>query len=186
LSTKNHPVVRTIHNLRKGTEQLTLLGLVQKQLRTFHWENIGKNADLILNSYLDHLGLVQLREAVQYTQRGKDHDPVTAIYYDQMVNKGKHHVQAICCCGTHLLDRVRVMLRDGGPMSCATWMAPQSPGREREPSPPNVATPQRKCENATARGRGRRNETSKRRENERGEAAQIGKRLTTARHLNQG
>jgi hypothetical protein len=29
------------------------LGLVQKQLRTFHWENMGKNADLILNSYLE-------------------------------------------------------------------------------------------------------------------------------------
>jgi hypothetical protein len=28
-----------------------LYGLVQKQLRTFHWENMRKNADLILNSY---------------------------------------------------------------------------------------------------------------------------------------
>jgi transposase len=43
-------------------------------------------------------------------------DPqIAAIYYDQMVNKGKHHVQAVCCCGTHLLDRVRVVLRDGRP-----------------------------------------------------------------------
>lgn len=43
-------------------------------------------------------------------------DPqIAAIYYDQMVNKGKHHVQAVCCCATHLLDRVRAVLRDGRP-----------------------------------------------------------------------
>lgn len=43
-------------------------------------------------------------------------DPqIAAIYYDQVVNKGKHHVQAVCCCATHLLDRVRAVLRDGQP-----------------------------------------------------------------------
>ena len=29
-----------------------------------------------------------------------------------MVNKGKHHKQAICACATHLLDRVLVVLRE--------------------------------------------------------------------------
>ena len=39
-------------------------------------------------------------------------DPqIAAIYYDQMVHKGKHHKQAICACATHLLDRVLVVLR---------------------------------------------------------------------------
>ena len=43
-------------------------------------------------------------------------DPqIAAIYYDQMVHKGKHHVQAICHCATHLLDRVRALLRDKRP-----------------------------------------------------------------------
>jgi len=43
-------------------------------------------------------------------------DPqIAAIYYDQVVKKGKHHCQAVCCCGTHLLDRVRAVLRDGRP-----------------------------------------------------------------------
>jgi transposase len=43
-------------------------------------------------------------------------DPqVAALYYDQMVNKGKHHNQAICACATHLLDRVFVVLRDHKP-----------------------------------------------------------------------
>lgn len=43
-------------------------------------------------------------------------DPqIAAIYYEQMVNKGKHHVQAVCTCATHLLDRVRAVLRDGRP-----------------------------------------------------------------------
>ena len=32
-----------------------------------------------------------------------------------MVNKGKHHNQAVCTCATHLLDRVFVVLRDHKP-----------------------------------------------------------------------
>jgi len=40
-------------------------------------------------------------------------DPqMAAIYYDQMINKGKHHKQAVCACATHLLDRVLVVLRE--------------------------------------------------------------------------
>lgn len=43
-------------------------------------------------------------------------DPqIAAIYYDQMVHKGKHHVQAVCTCATHLLDRVFAVLRDERP-----------------------------------------------------------------------
>jgi hypothetical protein len=43
-------------------------------------------------------------------------DPqIAAIYYDQMVHKGKHHKQAICACATHLLDRVLAVLREDQP-----------------------------------------------------------------------
>lgn len=43
-------------------------------------------------------------------------DPqIAAVYYDQIVGKGKHHVQAVCCCATHLLDRIRAILRDARP-----------------------------------------------------------------------
>ncbi len=43
-------------------------------------------------------------------------DPqIAAIYYDQMVNKGKHHLQAVCTCATHLLDRILIVLRDDRP-----------------------------------------------------------------------
>lgn len=39
-------------------------------------------------------------------------DPqMAAIYYDQIMNKGKHHKQAVCACATHLLDRVFAVLR---------------------------------------------------------------------------
>ncbi len=38
-----------------------------------------------------------------------------ALYYDQMVHKGKHHTQALCTCATHLLDRVLVVLRNHRP-----------------------------------------------------------------------
>lgn len=43
-------------------------------------------------------------------------DPqIAAIYYDQMVNKGKHHLQAVCACAAHLLDRIRVILLEDRP-----------------------------------------------------------------------
>jgi transposase len=46
----------------------------------------------------------------------RQRDPqIAAIYYDQMVNKGKHHTQAICVCATHLLDRVLTVLRENRP-----------------------------------------------------------------------
>jgi hypothetical protein len=58
----------------------------------------------------------------------RQRDPqIAAIYYAQMVHKGKHHTQAVCACATHLLDRVRVILTedrafelrdvDGSPLS---------------------------------------------------------------------
>lgn len=43
-------------------------------------------------------------------------DPqIAAIYYNQMVHHGKHHMQAICTCSAHLLDRVGVVLREDRP-----------------------------------------------------------------------
>lgn len=46
----------------------------------------------------------------------RQHDPqIAAIYYDQMVNKGKHHCQAVCACATHLLDRILIVLREDRP-----------------------------------------------------------------------
>ncbi len=44
------------------------------------------------------------------------YDPqIAAIYYDQMMHKGKHHKQAACACATHLLDRVLAVLRADQP-----------------------------------------------------------------------
>ena len=46
----------------------------------------------------------------------RKYDPqIAAIYHDQMVNKGKHHNQAVCACATHLLDRVYVVLNEARP-----------------------------------------------------------------------
>jgi transposase len=61
-------------------------------------------------------------------------DPqIAAIYYTQMVQRGKHHNQAVCACATHLLDRVLAVLRtdqayelrdvDGTPVSVAQGRA---------------------------------------------------------------
>lgn len=47
----------------------------------------------------------------------RQYDPqIAAVYYDQMVHKGKHYLQAICACATHLLTRVFVVLRDNRPL----------------------------------------------------------------------
>lgn len=44
------------------------------------------------------------------------YDPqIAAIYYDQVVNKGQHHTQAVCACATHLLNRVLTVLREDRP-----------------------------------------------------------------------
>lgn len=46
----------------------------------------------------------------------RQYDPqLASIYYDQMVNKGKHHSQAVCACATHLLDRMRIILNEDRP-----------------------------------------------------------------------
>ena len=43
-------------------------------------------------------------------------DPqIAAIYHEQMMHKGNHHCQAVCACATHLLDRVRAVLRERRP-----------------------------------------------------------------------
>lgn len=43
-------------------------------------------------------------------------DPqIAAIYYKQVVVHGKHHLQAICACATHLLDRIYAILREDRP-----------------------------------------------------------------------
>ncbi len=45
------------------------------------------------------------------------YDPqIAAVYFDQMVHKGKHYLQAVCACATHLLTRVFVVLRDERPL----------------------------------------------------------------------
>ncbi len=43
-------------------------------------------------------------------------DPqLAALYYEQMMHRGKHHNQAICACATHLLDRVLCVLQEERP-----------------------------------------------------------------------
>jgi transposase len=43
-------------------------------------------------------------------------DPqIAAIYYRQMMEYGKHHLQAVCACATHLLNRIYALLRDQRP-----------------------------------------------------------------------
>jgi transposase len=49
-------------------------------------------------------------------QVARQWDPqIAAIYYKQMMAYGKHHLQAVCACATHLLDRVYIVLRERRP-----------------------------------------------------------------------
>lgn len=67
-------------------------------------------------------------------QVARQWDPqIAAIYYDQMVQKGKHHIQAVCACATHLLDRILVVLREDKPYELRDVDGtPVSPERGRE------------------------------------------------------
>jgi transposase len=43
-------------------------------------------------------------------------DPqLAAIYFEQMMHRGKHHNQAVCACATHLLARIYAVLHDNRP-----------------------------------------------------------------------
>lgn len=43
-------------------------------------------------------------------------DPqIAAVYHRQMMDRGKHHLQATCACATHLLTRIYAILRDDRP-----------------------------------------------------------------------
>ena len=56
------------------------------------------------------------RAAYMNAEVARRWDPqLAAIYHDQIVNKGKHHRQAVCTCATHLLDWVRVILTQDRP-----------------------------------------------------------------------
>jgi transposase len=57
------------------------------------------------------------RTAFVDAQVARLYDPqIAAIYYDQMVKKGKHYLQAICACASHLLIRVYVVMREDRPL----------------------------------------------------------------------
>jgi hypothetical protein len=115
-------------------------------------------------------------------------DPqIAAIYYDQMMHKGKHHVQAVCCCATHLLDRVRAVLRDDRPYELqdvdgtpVTWQEARAIIAERYHVPEEVRQRRR---HRTRKERREQQAERKRRRRSRPEA---GKRLTPQRHLKHG
>jgi len=52
----------------------------------------------------------------QNAQVGRSWDiQLAQIYYDQMVNHGKHHTQAVCAVASHLASRIFALLRDQRP-----------------------------------------------------------------------
>jgi len=112
-------------------------------------------------------------------------DPqIAAIYYDQMVHKGKHHVQAVCHCATHLLDRVRAVLRDERPYELrdvdgtpVTWQEGRAIIAARFQVPEEV----RQCNSQRAR-KARRDMRAEKKRRRRSHHA--GKRLTQSRHPN--
>lgn len=84
-------------------------GLVPKSDQSGDAEHKGLRVTKAGPAPVKHYGYMNADVARQW-------DPqIAAIYYDQMVNKGNHHTQAVCCCATHLLDRVRAVLRDDRP-----------------------------------------------------------------------
>lgn len=93
---------------------------LQKQFRG--WHGLVPKSDQSGDAEKKGLGVTKAGPAlVKYyayvnADVARQWDPqIAKIYYDQMVNKGKHHTQAVCRCATHLLDRVHAVLRDDRP-----------------------------------------------------------------------
>src|SRR5512146_2012870 len=86
------------------------------------WSGMIPNSKQSANSQVNGLRITQagprLIKKFSYldAETARQRDPqIAAIYYDQVVHKGKHHTQAICVCAAHLLDRVLVLLRADRP-----------------------------------------------------------------------
>jgi hypothetical protein len=86
------------------------------------WSGMVPNSKQSANSEASGLRITQagpgLSKKFAYldAESARHCDPqIAAIYYEQMVQRGKHHVQAVCTCSAHLLDRVGVVLRDDRP-----------------------------------------------------------------------
>ena len=84
-------------------------GMIPKSSQSGNVEKKGLRITLAGPDPIKHYAYINAEVARQW-------DPqIARIYYDQMMNKGKHHNQAVCHCATHLLDRIRAVLRDGCP-----------------------------------------------------------------------
>lgn len=86
------------------------------------WSGMVPNAKQSADSQAKGLKITQagprLIKKFSYldAESARQRDPqIAALYYDQMMHKGKHHTQAICACATHLLDRILVVLREDRP-----------------------------------------------------------------------
>jgi transposase len=86
------------------------------------WSGMIPNAKQSAQSQVQGLKITQagprLIKKFSYldAETARQRDPqIAALYYDQMVHKGKHHAQAICVCAAHLLDRVLVVFREDRP-----------------------------------------------------------------------
>jgi hypothetical protein len=94
-----------------------------KSLRALRgWSGMVPNSRQSANSQASGLKITQAgpglikKFAFMDANAARQCDPqIAALYYDQMVHRGKHHVQALCTCSAHLLDRVGVVLRDDRP-----------------------------------------------------------------------
>jgi len=86
------------------------------------WSGMVPNSKQSANSEAKGLSITQAgprlikKFAYLDAEVARRYDPqIAAIYYDQMVHKGKHHNQAVCACATHLLDRVLAVMRQDRP-----------------------------------------------------------------------
>ncbi|MDP3046488.1 MAG: hypothetical protein Q8O07_03335, partial [Chloroflexota bacterium] len=105
---------------------------------------------------------------------------------DQMVNKGKHHTQAVCACATHLMDRVRTVLREDKPYELRDMDGrPVSKKEAWEIIAERYTVPDGVRQQTNERVRKAR-ERSERRTKKRGEAAAGQKELTLGHHPSQG
>jgi transposase len=145
------------------------------------WSGMVPNSKQSANSEASGLKITQAgpglvkKFAFMDANAARQCDPqIAAIYYEQMVHRGKHHVQALCTCSAHLLDRVGVVLREDRPYQLQDVDGtPITPERARQIIAERYTVPEEVRKRNTKAKRRERRESHAEKKYKRGKAAPV-------------
>ena len=104
-----HGFIITVHRFPNGRRFVQWTGMAPRSSQSGTVQSkrmrLSKQGPNLIKATLYQNAQVGRRWDIQLAQ----------IYYDQMVNYGKHHTQAVCAVASHLASRIFALLRDQRP-----------------------------------------------------------------------